>query len=444
MSASSFHIRRTGAWLNGHRSPTLRTASAYRAGTSALDQPAPWRVPASTLAAIAVAGAMGTSAIVFSEPAVADILMAAVIVGLPLLGVVRFGHASILNLMLWLVLVACGIAACSVSTTMNTAVIHQVVTLYLVLGAFVLAGYIAADAEPRFHLVMRFYTLACLVAAIAGLVGYFGVLLGAFELFTNHGRARGTFKDPNVLGAALAPAIVYTVWIVLRHPLRQAALAAAVLFPLMLALLLSFSRGAWISVAFSLLVAIWLSLVTTRRKGDHVRLVAVGTLGTAVVAVALLATLRHESIGNLLSERASFDQSYDSGPEGRFGGQSKAINLILENPFGIGTHTFRDSYHEEEPHNVYLSQFLNAGWLGGTLYIVSVLGTLAAGLYAARRRTALQGPLIVATAAFAGVALEGLVIDTDHWRHFFLQMALIWGLVDAIPSTPSPARRRHD
>ena len=443
MPAASLQFRQKNGWPADRRRSTLR-ASAEAARAALGGETGAWLVPASTLAAIAVAAAMGTSAIVFSEPAVADILMAAVIVGLPLLGVTRFGHTAILNLMLWLVLVACGIAACAMSTTMNTAITHQVVTLYLVLGAFVLAGYIAADPEPRFHLVMRFYTLACVVAAVAGLAGYFNVLPGAYELFTNHGRARGTFKDPNVFGAALAPAIVYTAWIVLRFPLRQAAIAAAVSFPLMLALLLSFSRGAWISAAFSLLIAVWLSVVTTRRRRDHVRLVAVGTLGTLVLTLALANTLRHESISSLLSERASFDQSYDSGPEGRFGGQAKAVGLILENPFGIGTHTFRDSYHEEEPHNVYLSQFLNAGWLGGMLYVISVLGTLAAGLYAARRRTVLQGPLIIATAAFTGVVLEGLVIDTDHWRHFFLQMALIWGLVDAMPSAENAERRRHD
>lgn len=387
---------------------------------------------------------MGTSAIVFSEPAIADILMAGVIVGLPLLGVTRFGHAAILNSMLLLVLVACGIAACSVSTTMSTAIIHQVVTLYLVLGAFVLAGYIAADAEPRFHLVMNFYILACLIAAVAGLAGYFNAFPGAYDLFTSYGRARGTFKDPNVMGAALAPALVYTVWIVLRQPLRRAVIGAAVSLPLMLALLLSFSRGAWISAAFSLLVALWLALVTTRRKSDHVRLVAVALVGAIVLAAVFASTLRNEAVSGLLSERASFDQSYDSGPEGRFGGQAKAVRLILDNPFGIGTHSFRDSYHAEEPHNVYLSQFLNAGWLGGIFYIISIVGTLAAGFYAARRHTALQGPIIIATASFAGAVLEGLVIDTDHWRHFFLQMALIWGLVDATPLHDSSARRRHD
>jgi hypothetical protein len=34
-------------------------------------------------------------------------------------------------------------------------------------------------------------------------------------------------------------------------------------------------------------------------------------------------------------------------------------------------------------------------------------------------------------AAFLGMVLEGLVIDTDHWRHFYLIMAMIWGLAIA-------------
>jgi hypothetical protein len=73
-----------------------------------------------------------------------------------------------------------------------------------------------------------------------------------------------------------------------------------------------------------------------------------------------------------------------------------------------------------------------------------VFGTLAAGVYTIRARTALQGPLIIATAAFAGLVFEGFVIDTDHWRHFFILMALIWGLVDATRPETSSGRRRYD
>lgn len=406
--------------------------------------PARRTVRATTLAAIAVAVAMGTSSIVFSEPAIADVLMAAVIVGLPLLGVVRFGNVAILNLTLWLVFVALGLAACSVSTNFDTAVTHQVVTLFLAGGAFVLAGYIAADPELRFRLVMSWYVLGCLLAASAALVGYFQIIPSTTELFTNYGRARGTFKDPNVLGAALAPAIVFLAWATLRLPLRQAMLAAAVALPLILALLLSFSRGAWASAAFSLLLLGWLLLVTTRRGADIRRLVAVAVLGAVTLTATIGAALEMDAVGSLFEERASLDQSYDEGPDGRFGGQAKAVGLILEHPFGIGTHTFRDTYHPEEAHNVYLSQFLNAGWIGGTLYVISVFGTLLAGLYAIRRRTALQGPIIVATAGFAGLVFEGFVIDTDHWRHFFILMALIWGLIDADIHAPVREKRSHD
>ena len=82
----------------------------------------------------------------------------------------------------------------------------------------------------------------------------------------------------------------------------------------------------------------------------------------------------------LASERASLDQSYDEGPEGRFGGQQKAAGLILEHPFGIGAQQFVPQYHHEEPHNVYLTMFLNAGWLGGLLFLSLVVSTGVWGL----------------------------------------------------------------
>lgn len=414
---------------------------AYTGGFESRER---WIVPAGSLAALAVAIAMATSSIVFSEPAIADVLMGAAIVGLPLLGVTRFGHMSVLNLSTWMVFVALGLAGCAMSTTFSTALTHQIVTLFLALGAFVLAGYVSADPEPRFRLIMICYVAGCLLATAAAFVGYFQIIPSTYELFTNYGRARGTFKDPNVLGAALAPAIVYLAWVTLRSPPRQALIAAVVTLPLCLGLLLSFSRGAWGSAAFSLLVAVWLALVTTRRSADFHRLVVVAALGTGALIATLGAALETDAVGDLFAQRASLDQSYDEGPEGRFGGQAKAVRLILDNPFGIGTHSFRDTYHPEEAHNVYLSQFLNAGWVGGTLYVISVFGTLAAGVFAIRRRNALQGPLIVATAAFAGLVFEGFIIDTDHWRHFFVMMGLIWGLVDATLPEPDPNRRAYD
>ncbi|MGA8820001.1 MAG: O-antigen ligase domain-containing protein, partial [Xanthobacteraceae bacterium] len=39
--------------------------------------------------------------------------------------------------------------------------------------------------------------------------------------------------------------------------------------------------------------------------------------------------------------------------------------------------------------------------------------------------------LLAAYAAFVGEVAEGFVVDTDHWRHFFLLLGLVWGLTVA-------------
>ena len=37
-----------------------------------------------------------------------------------------------------------------------------------------------------------------------------------------------------------------------------------------------------------------------------------------------------------MGTRAALEQPYDVGPNGRFGGQIKAVGLILTHPLGIG------------------------------------------------------------------------------------------------------------
>ena len=398
----------------------------------------------STLAGVLVGVATIFSTIVFSEPAIADVLMMGVIAGLPVLGVLKFGKAAFVNYSAWLAVFALGFAAAMLSTTFSSAVIHQLVTLFLATGAFVLAGYVAEDPEPRAKLVLCCYVIACLLATAAALTGYFRIIPSAYDLFTNYDRARGTFKDPNVYGAAIAPAVVSVVWVMLRGRPMHALIAAAVALPLIIGLLVSFSRGAWISTAFSLFILIAIVLFRSRRATDFNRFGKVSIIGATGLMCALALASQLDQVRNLLGQRANLDQSYDVGPNGRFGGQEKARALIVENPFGIGTHTFRDTYHHEEPHNVYLTTFLNAGWLGGMIYILGVAATLYLGFRTALQRTRLQGPAVIAFASFAGLAFEGFVIDSDHWRHFFLFAGLIWGLADAAPPITGTLRRADD
>jgi O-antigen ligase len=388
--------------------------------------------------------AMATSSFVLFEPAPVDLLMAIAIVLIPMLGCATFGRVSLINLIIWLSMTGVSIIAVIMATSLGTALSHQIVTLFLAIGAFVLAGFIAKDPEFRFELVFSGYLVGATIAAAAGIIGYFNLLPGSYDLFTNYGRARGTFKDPNVLGAALAPAFVYLCWIMVREKAREARFAMLLAAPLAFALLIGFSRGAWISVALSVLMMGWIALVTSRRKTDFSRLTMLA--GGSIVGVVLLVGIAMQvpAVQSLMNQRASMDQGYDNGPDGRFAGQKKARRLILENPFGIGTHTFRNVHHHEEAHSVYLSMFLNGGWYGGYVYIISCAIALVMGFRGAMRRGALQGAFVVATASFAGVAFEGWIVDTDHWRHFFILLGCIWGLSDAAPPQIDSRQRRDD
>lgn len=399
------------------------------------------RIRRDTLAGFIVGAAMLSSCIVFSEPAVADALMAGVIVAVPVLGAGRIGGVSLINFLLWVAVVALGLGACAFSATFDTALKHQLVTLFLAAGSLAIAAYVAAEPLPRFQLIMWCYTASCILATLCALAGYFQLIPGAYDLFTNYGRARGTFKDPNVYSAALAPALAFLTWNMLRADMRVALLSAGVALLLSIGLLVSFSRGAWMACAAALGLLVWVLVVRSRRRADFYRLGTAGLLGAIGLSASLMLVLQIDTVRSLLEQRASLDQSYDVGPEGRFGGQEKARQLILNHPLGIGTHTFRDVHHHEEPHNVYLSMFLNAGWTGGLLYIASVLMTAAIGLRYALKNGYRQGPFLVAGGAFAALALEGYIIDTDHWRHFFLIMGCVWGLADAelrLWLTPGP------
>ena len=180
--------------------------------------------------------------------------------------------------------------------------------------------------------------------------------------------------------------------------------------------------------------------MTARTDWQRVKLVglALGGVGLAVVLVAL--AIESDIFARLFTERASLTQSYDEGPEGRFGGQIKAWGHHPRKPFGLGALQFGGILHPEQPHNVYLSQFLNSGWLGGLAYLVIVVASLALGLGAVLKRHWPSRLLLAVFAAFVGLAVEGLVVETDHWRNFYLVLGVLWGLV--FPSvTSSPAAK---
>lgn len=367
------------------------------------------------------------------EPAPYDALMMGLMVLLPAMGLAALNRPLLVYMVLWLLVVVFGFIACIAARDPALAIPHMVVTLYLVLSSIVIAAFVAKRPQTHARRVFRATTAAALLSAVTGIAGYLELFPGAKEWFTLFDRATGSFKDPNVFAPFLVPPILYLLHQALSNRLRGALLPIAGIGVLGTALLLSFSRGSWTNLVVGLAVYAAVMMLTARSNWLRFKLISMVTVVAIIGLGIVFAAIQSDS--RLLSERATLTQSYDEGPEGRFGGQAKAFDYALKNPWGLGALQFDGFLHPEQPHNVYISQFLNGGWIGGFIYLALLAASLVLGFQAVLKGRA-QSPLLpVAYAAFAGLVVEGMVVETDHWRIFYLVMGLLWGLTFPVLDT---------
>lgn len=297
-------------------------------------------------------------------------------------------------------------------------------SVYLGLAGLMFACLFCDGNLIRLLIVRRAYILAALIATAAGYLGFFH-LVPHYDIFLDNDRVSATFKDPNVYGPFLVfPLLMLIIGFMIRgvRPIELFVLIA-----LLGGLFLSFSRGAWMHFGVSTVVAGVLLFAATPdpRMRRRIILFAIGAAFAAALLVLALTSI--ESVRDIFIVRAKAIQPYDVGPGGRFWYQQLALSQILDHPNGLGPFEFARIFGGQQ-HDVYMQGFLVYGWLGGAAYVTLVLVTLAVGIRTALTATPWQSYLIAAYAAFVGEVGEGFIVDTDHWRHFFLLLGLTWGL----------------
>lgn len=371
---------------------------------------------------------IATVGIVVADPAPYDALILGSALLIPLVGLMRYTSGLAVYFFVWVLICAGGYIATSQAGIFDVPLTHTNITLFLALSSVPLVGFVSLDPERYVPLLLSAYTVSALIAVTAAWVGYIDLFPGAYDLFTRYGRARGTFEDPNVYGAFLVPAIVYCFYLVLNSSSSRALLFSALGGFLLFGCLLSLSRGAWASLFVALAIFSFFTFSTTSSNRKRVKLFLILLLGTIVVVGVVAAAQTVPKYAELFEQRTSFEQSYDVGPEGRFAGHLRAMDLALDNPLGLGALEYARIYQLGDVHEVYISMFLNTGWLGGLLYLGLVVATLWLGIRRVIYDRGGDGLSAVVLAVFAALVMEGFVIDTDHWRHFFVIMALVWGM----------------
>jgi hypothetical protein len=302
------------------------------------------------------------------------------------------------------------------------------ISVYLAITGMIFGAIMSTNAQRHYDIISNAYVLAAIIAAILGMVGYFKLVPGS-DIFMMNARAVSTFRDPNITGSFYVPPLLFLAAVFFTDRVRPLHLISFLIIAV--GILLAFSRAAWGQFVMTTIL-LWLLLFITRPDGRARRRMVVVILVMMAILVALGVILFSiEDVRKMILERATLFQSYDTGTEGsRFNIQQRSIEEILAHPNGMGPWIFAKIYGLVS-HNSYLGMFLNHGWIGGIAYIALTLTTLAIGFRSMFARTPWQVPMTAVFAAYVGICFESAIVDTDHWRNYYLLVGMVWGMAAA-------------
>jgi O-antigen ligase len=362
---------------------------------------------------------------VLREPAPYEIYMAALIAVWALFGLRISRPVTPLLVLLVLFNIGGMISMTQMADLMETP-LYLAVSLFLAFTAVFFAA--VTEARPALYRpIFRAWIAAAVITSTLGIIGFFGLLPGT-EIFTRFERAAGAFEDPNVFGPFLALPGIYLLYLVLTGKPSRMALCALPLLVIVAGIFLSFSRGAWglfAAAAIMLTAALFLESGSGRFR---LRIAVMSIVAVVFLVVAVLVLLQIPGVADMFAQRAQLAQDYDSARLGRFARHSIGFRMALEHPLGIGPLTFGQILGVDT-HNIWLKALLDYGWLGFASWVVMICWTIAAGFRILFRNRPWQPFLLCAYVVFIGHVALGTVIDTDHWRHFYLLIGLIWGAI---------------
>src|SRR3954468_1934888 len=241
------------------------TAPAFDAGAYAGAAAADLRISTEKLrcAMLWLTGACG--AIVFIEPSPYEVA-SALTLGLFMIGGLTLSPVVIpLGVLLVLINIGYSISGWTVINEENVAM-WLITSWYLAFTALFFAAVLGLNTEARLNALARGCVIGGVIASLAAIIGYSRVISSLNELLLLYDRARGTFKDPNVLGAFLVFPTLLVLQRIIAGTFKQAARSAIVFGLLAVAMLLSFSRAAWGQVVYTIVVMLALSFFTTRSE----------------------------------------------------------------------------------------------------------------------------------------------------------------------------------
>lgn len=307
---------------------------------------------------------------------------------------------------------------------------------YLVI-AFAIAAF---PAEESVGLLARGLTVALLFVGGYALLQILGADPVTYRLNLNLDRARSTLGNASNLGMFCVLSLPYAVGLLRDASARRWRIAAAAAVALgIIALVASFSRGAWLGAAGG--VVVWVALVAPAWE-SHRRKKVLLTGAVSVVVVALVLGLAFPPV----AQRAA--SAFDTGSGTALWRRSvwtSAVQMASDRPvLGWGPNTFRLAYPSyrradlaadsadpqvvADAHNLFVNTLAERGVLA-VLALAAWLVLLGSEVWKAaraRRGQDLAAPVAASVAALVALQFHFLTLDTGAL--FFASAVLVGSL----------------
>lgn len=294
-----------------------------------------------------------------------------------------------------------------------------VTALLIVIGIYL--GRLFATGDARFRTFARGYCIAALLSAGVAIGSlFFAEAQAAAGWLFYAGRPKAFFKDPNVLGPYLVPAVLVLLYKAAHErSLGRLIYLGCALF-CALGVIATASRGAWLNLAIAIVVYMLLG----RAKGTIVVVAAAAAalLLTLLVAASALSGSAPDLL-ELFAGRTHLQQ-YDAE---RFVAAEQAWELGLRHPLGVGPGdiTSHMGFSHMDPHNTFVRIWAENGPAALLLFVVIVsAASIDAFLTWLNTSGIARDAVAGALALLLGVLANAAVVDTLHWRHFWVIVGL--------------------
>lgn len=415
------------ATLASNLAPHTATSSPTRSGIARRELP---QLVWFTLFAMIVG-----SSVVLIEPAPCDIVF---VIFAPLL--IATGHfvfmksinkAILLGLSLFLVMNVISLAN---SFDVALSARYFAITVYLVAFWLLIISLLGKFGETAFCVIRDAMLIAAFIAAVIGILAKFQVVPN-WQIFIldyqpganpDHLRIRSTFKDANVLGPYLAAAValILTEVTVMR---RVKWWQIGCIFVYFVAIILTYSRGAYLAcvVSWTVLAVLfwWVPRYRDSANAVFIRLIPLGIIFLVVVIIGLIAS----GWFDYFLQRFAF-QEYDNE---RFFNHQQIIESFGEVPLGLGPGSWNKYSHLylHDVHSLFLRTWVEnsiVGLAGLLIFLFAWCGEVWQAIARGGKYVHIH---IVCLAVFLGIMSNSFSIDTIHWRHLFLFMAIPLGMI---------------